>query len=190
MGKSAVGKDTLFKRLLEDETLGLQTIVPYTTRPIRDGECNGVEYWYTDEAGYDYLKKQGKIVEERIYHTMLGPWRYFTVDDGRIREDTDYLMIATLEAYRGLKEYFGADRLLPVLIELEDGVRLQRALDRERIQEHPRYQELCRRYLADDRDFSEENIKTAGIERRFVNNDLEQCLKEIQRYIRGQINGD
>ncbi len=38
LGKSATGKDTLYRRLLEDDTLGLRKMVPYTTRPIRDGE--------------------------------------------------------------------------------------------------------------------------------------------------------
>lgn len=46
MGKSSTGKDTIYKRLLEDQELGLQRIVPYTTRPIREGEQEGVEYHF------------------------------------------------------------------------------------------------------------------------------------------------
>ncbi len=45
MGKSSTGKDTIFKSLLSDKDLGLKKIVPYTTRPIRAGERNGVEYF-------------------------------------------------------------------------------------------------------------------------------------------------
>ena len=45
MGKSSTGKDTLFKKILGDESLSLKTIVPYTTRPVRAGEKNGVEYF-------------------------------------------------------------------------------------------------------------------------------------------------
>ena len=190
MGKSAAGKDSVFKRLLEDSTLGLRTIVPYTTRPIRDGEHDGVEYFFTDEAGYEKFRKQGKIIEERLYHTILGPWRYFTVDDGRIEAQANYIVIGTLEAYLKLREYFGGGKVLPILLEVDDGVRLQRALDRERMQEQPKYEELCRRFLADSEDFAMDNIMAAGIERRFANHDLEQCLEEIQDYIRGQINGD
>lgn len=190
MGKSAVGKDSVFKRLLEDRSLGLQTIVPYTTRPIRDGEHNGVEYFFTDEAGYEQYKRQGRIIEERLYHTMLGPWRYFTVDDGRIDAQADYIVIGTLEAYLRLREYFGAGKVLPILLEVDDGIRLQRALDRERVQEHPKYEELCRRFLADSEDFARDNIAAADIERHFVNEDLEQCLEEIKDYIRGQSNGN
>ena len=73
--------------------------------------------------------------------------------------------------------------LVPIYIEVDDGVRLQRALDRERVQDHPKYKEMCRRYIADSDDFSEENIEKAGITKRFENDDFEQCLKEIREYI-------
>ncbi|MCM1541557.1 MAG: guanylate kinase [Blautia sp.] len=184
MGKSSSGKDTIFKRLLADEAMGLKTIVPYTTRPIRRGERDGLEYFFTDEDGYRKLKEGGRIIEERAYRTYQGLWRYFTIDDGQIRWDgQNYIMIGTLEAYLKMKEYFGEDRMLPVMIELDDGVRLERALSRERKQKPPQYEEMCRRFLADCQDFSEEKIREAGIRRRFQNDDLERCLAEISAYI-------
>ena len=79
MGKSSTGKDTLFKQLLENPPCALQTVVPYTTRPIRNGESQGVEYFFTDEEGYQKLKNDGKLIEERAYHTCHGLWRYFMV---------------------------------------------------------------------------------------------------------------
>lgn len=184
MGKSSTGKDTIFKRLLSDGTLHLKTIVPYTTRPVRDGETNGVEYFFTDEEGFQRLKARGKVIEDRAYHTFHGLWRYFTVDDGQLTEETENcIMIGTLEAYGHLKDYFGEDRLLPVMIELDDGIRLQRALNRELAQENPKYEEMCRRFLADSEDFSEEKIRESGITRRFENDNLERCLTEIKEYI-------
>lgn len=185
MGKSSSGKDTIFKRLLADESLGLKTIVPYTTRPIRSGERNGLEYFFTDEEGYQRLKEKGRIIEERAYQTFHGLWRYFTIDDDQIRWDgQNYIMIGTLQAYLKMKDYFGEDKMLPVMIELDDGVRLERALRRERKQLQPRYEEMCRRFLADSEDFSEERIQEADIRRRFRNDDLEKCLTEISAYIK------
>lgn len=184
MGKSSTGKDTIFQRLRADDSLKPGTVVSYTTRPIRDGEREGVEYFFTDEAGYNEWKSRGRIIEAREYHTFHGLWRYFTVDDGQITETGNYIMIGTPEAYCSLREYFGADRVVPVMIELDDGVRLQRALDRERRQENPRYEEMCRRFLADSEDFSQEKLDRAGITEAFVNNDLEQCLNEIRAYIK------
>lgn len=184
MGKSSTGKDTIFKELMKEGTMVLETIVPYTTRPIRAGEQNGVEYFFTDEAGFQSLFSQGKVIEHRAYHTFHGLWRYFTVDDGQIQlTKKSYIMIGTLEAYQKIKEYYGAQQVLPVMIELEDGVRLQRALDREKKQDCPKYEEMCRRFLADSEDYAEEKIQAAGIQRRFVNDDLKQCIAEIKEYI-------
>ena len=200
MGKSSSGKDTIFKELQgidrgktspECRAAGaelaarLRTIVPYTTRPIRAGERDGVEYFFRDEAGFQELMASGKVIEQREYHTFYGIWRYFTVDDGQFELDggQDYIMIGTLESYRSMQAYFGAGKVLPVLIELDDGVRLQRALNRERKQRQPKYEEMCRRYLADSEDFAEEKIREAGIVRRFQNNNLERCLTEIREYI-------
>lgn len=187
MGKSSTGKDTIFKELLNQGTVALKTIVPYTTRPIRAGEREGVEYFFTDEAGFQKLLAEGKMIEERAYNTVHGLWRYFTVDDGQIQLDKQsYIMIGTLEAYQNMKRYFGEESLLPVLIELDDGVRLQRALDRERKQDCPKYEEMCRRFLADSADFAEEKIQEAGITRRFLNDDLQRCLNEIVEYIKSK----
>lgn len=188
MGKSSTGKDTIFKRLLEQEELSLQVIVPYTTRPIRAGEKEGVEYHFTDEDGFQKLAAEGRIIEDRAYNTVHGLWRYFTVADESIDlTGGSYCLIGTLEAYSKIRDYFGAEQVLPVLIELDDGERLARALNRERKQENPKYEEMCRRFLADSKDFSEERIAEAEVSKRFYNDSLEECLQEIITYIKENI---
>jgi len=187
MGKSSSGKDTIYRELLKEESLGLQTVVPYTTRPIRTGETEGIDYHFTDETGFLALEEAGKIIEARAYHTVHGLWRYFTVADESIALDKqDYCMIGTLEAYVKIREYFGRDKVLPVYIEIDDGERLQRALTRERKQKEPKYEEMCRRFLADCQDFSEEKIREAQITVRFQNNELQDCLKRIVEYIKAE----
>lgn len=184
-GKSSSGKDTIYRSLLECESLGLNKLIPYTTRPIRAGEMNGREYFFTDEAGLEQLRESGRVIEERVYHTYHGPWYYFTVDDGQLDlTKRDYLMIGTLESFLAIRKYVGGGSIVPLYIEVDDGERLQRALDRERKQEKPKYEEMCRRFLADCEDFSEEKIAEAGIEKRFQNNSLEVCLEEVKEYIR------
>ena len=179
MGKSASGKDTIYKRLRQSLPQ-LGTVVMYTTRPMRDGEENGREYHFTDREFLERVKKEGRLIECRTYETVCGPWDYFTVDDGQIElESGSYLMMGTLESYRKMREYYGAEVLVPIYIQVEDGLRLQRALDRERSQSHPNYSEMCRRFLADEEDFSEENLAACGIDRRYENVELERCLGEI-----------
>ena len=72
MGKSSSGKDTIYKRLLGKSEFLFYTAVLYTTRPIRAGEKNGVEYYFTDEAGFRKLQQEGKVIEDRTYHTEIG----------------------------------------------------------------------------------------------------------------------
>ena len=180
MGKSASGKDTVYKRLVQDERLALKTVVPYTTRPIRAGEMDGVEYHFVTEDQWTAWMSEEKIIESRTYHTMLGDWHYFTAADGQIQlAQHNYILIGTLAAYKQIRTYFGEEAVVPIYIELEDGERLQRALDRERQQVKPRYDELCRRFLADMEDFSEENVVQCGITKRYLNDTLENCVKEI-----------
>ena len=184
MGKSSTGKDTIFKELLRQKQLHMKTVVPYTTRPIREGEQDGVEYHFTDEKGYRKLMDEGRVIEDRAYHTFHGLWRYFTVDDGQFQlDENNYILIGTLEAYERMAAYFGRDKLLPVMIELDDGIRLQRALDREKKQKQPKYEEMCRRFLADSEDFSEEKKAAAGITKCYYNDDLHRCLEEITEYL-------
>lgn len=183
MGKSSSGKDTLYRMLQEE--LQLDTIVPYTTRPIRKGENDGVEYHFITEEEVERLQAQGKIIELRAYDTVHGVWKYLTVDDRQVDiSERDYLMIGTVDAYRKLKDYYGEKYLVPIYIEVDNGIRLQRALDRERNQSVPKYAEMCRRFLADEEDFSEEKLIEAGITERFLNVDLEQTKKELIAYIR------
>lgn len=180
MGKSASGKDTIYKDLMKLTKDRLKTIIPYTTRPIRTGETEGVEYHFVNQEERARLREEGKIIEERVYQTVLGEWAYFTADDGQIDLNKDsYLMISTLEGYRSLVSYYGQDNIVPIYIEVEDGERLERALSRERMQSSPRYEELCRRFLADQEDFKEENLESLRITNRYSNIDKEHCIKHI-----------
>mgnify|MGYP001053948911 CR=1 FL=1 len=185
MGKSATGKDTIYKKLLAREDIDLKKVVIYTTRPIRKGEREGVEYHFVDEDKLNKLKKQGKIIEHRSYDTIHGKWHYFTVDDGQIDlANNDYLMIGTLEAYDQIRKHFGQDRVLAIYLEVEDSLRLERALKREQTQEEPKYTELCRRFLADEKDFSEENLAKYKIYKIYRNEDINACISEIVRSIK------
>ena len=178
MGKSASGKDTIYKKVKE-QMPELKTIVIYTTRPIREGEQNGREYHFVGDDKLRELQEAGKVIELREYNTVHGIWKYFTADDGQFDGDDNYLAIGTLESYVQLRDYFGQERLIPIYVEVEDGVRLERALARERMQATPKYEELCRRFLADAADFSKDNLIKAGITRKYFNNDMDKCVQEI-----------
>ena len=183
-GKSSSGKDTIYKRLLQDPSLHLKRIVPYTTRPIRVGEQEGVEYHFASIERMTQLQEENKVIECRSYDTVYGVWYYFMAKDGQIDlEKNDYLVIGTLVSYTKIRDYFGRDKVVPIYIDLDDGERLTRALEREKKQSHPGYAEMCRRYLADAKDFSQDNLEKAGIAVKFDNYDLKACLDKVTAYI-------
>ena len=182
MGKSSSGKDTIYKKLLQNSELKLRRIVSYTTRPIREGEREGIEYHFTDVEMMNLLEEQGKIIECRAYDTIHGIWYYYMVKDSQIDlTNKDYLVIGTLESYIKIRDYFGINKVVPIYIDLDDGERLTRALEREKTQREPKYEELCRRFLADCQDFSCDKLKEAGIKKFYINDNLEKCLNEIEQ---------
>ena len=185
MGKSSTGKDTIYRQILSDNKLKLRKIVPYTTRPIRANEEEGREYHFITEQDVERMQAEGRIIELRSYDTFHGTWKYMTVDDGRVKLDKhSYIMIGTLKAYQKVAEYYGEENVVPILIVVDDGIRLQRALNRERNQLTPRYQEMCRRFLADEEDYRKELLEQQNITKAFENENLEQCINEILDYMR------
>ena len=185
IGKSSTGKDTIYKLLLNREDLNLKRIVSYTTRPIREGELPGEEYNFVSLDERERLIDEGKVIEMRKYDTMFGPWYYFTVDDGQVDlENHDYLIIGTVASYLKLREFYG-ENIKPIYIEVDDGLRLERALKRERKQKEPKYEEMCRRFLADAVDFSKDKLKEAGIDNIFNNDeDREDTTERIALFIK------
>lgn len=186
VGKSSVGKDTIYKIL--KQKMNIKPYVLYTTRPIRTGEENGVNYYYLkqEEMEKSINEKNSKVMEYRTYNTIYGPWTYATIIDNQFESNKDLLMEGTLESYNAVKKYFENNekvKVIPIYIEVDDGIRLERALKREREQENPKYEELCRRFLADSKDFSESKIIESGIKKRFQNINIEDCVKEIIEYV-------
>lgn len=189
IGKSSSGKDTIFKEL--KNVLKVNPYIMYTTRPIRSGEKNGVDYHFINQKEIDEYKvglKPEKLIESRTYNTQYGPWTYATIYDTQFKTNQDLITVGTLESYKSLMEFFDKNdnlkvNLIPVYIELEDSIRLERAINREKQQKNPKYDELCRRFLADEKDFSEENLKKCKITKRFQNIKLDEVISEIVDYI-------
>ena len=184
MGKSSTGKDTIFEILKRDESVKLKPIISYTTRPKRKGEQIGQTYHFINKEQLDEYDKDQKVIEQRCYNTVEGPWYYATIDDGQIDLDSNsYIMIVTLEAYGKLISYFKEEDIIPIYICVEDGVRIERALNREKKQTQPNYDEMCRRFLADQNDFSNQMLKKYSIEEYYYNNNLADCLELIKNNI-------
>lgn len=75
MGASCTGKDTIMKELT---IKGYEPILSFTDRPIRDGEKDGVEYYFKSPKDFDHLVKKNKLIECRTFKTTNGLYRYGT----------------------------------------------------------------------------------------------------------------
>ena len=187
IGKSATGKDSIYKKLLENDELNLKEVVLYTTRPMRKKETDGVEYHFVTEDRLKELRSTGKVIEERCFNTIDGPWYYVTVNDGKMDLTTgDYICINTLAGFNQIKKYLGNDKVKPIYIEISDIELIKRAIKREEKQSTPNVAEICRRFLADNADFSEENLRLSKIDikSRFQNDELEACVDKITAFIK------
>ena len=174
LGKSATGKDTLYKEILKRRPK-LRTVTMYTTRPIREGETDGVEYFFTGREELERQLASGKVIESRTYQTIAGPWTYYTVDDGQfdVADDESCLMIGTLESYEKMCAYLKREDG-PGLYRRSRTIRLLRAVKREENQKRPNYREVCRRYLADEKDF-QRKIWNAWELRRDIRTRIWKC---------------
>ena len=187
MGKSASGKDSIFHKLLEKGHF--QRLIPYTTRPMREGEAEGQEYHFISEEEFEKLISTGEMAEHRIYDTVFGKWYYGTVlpKEAESAVQTEraakkrYLAIGTLESYLQLKEKLGERGIFPLYIEVPDEIRLERAFLRQEGGGKKTREEILRRFKADDEDFSEDKLAQAGIRKRYPNTDLTECTKEIEQ---------
>ncbi len=186
MGPSSSGKDTIFKKIkkLFPE---LKEITLYTNRPIRENEKDGIDYNFVSLDKLKEMEKNNEILEKREYNTVHGLWVYATAKTNIDLENNNYICINTLAGYESLKEYY-QDNIIPIYIYVEDGIRLTRALEREKLEDNPKYAEMCRRYLADNNDFNIDRLLDLEIDKIYDNSkDIEACINEISNTINKEL---
>ncbi len=184
VGPAACGKSTLFKIITEKIDIPLKKIITHTTRPIRDGEQDGREYYFCTEKEMEKMFNNGEILERRSYGTTKGLWYYFT--SNKIFKDLNdnYIGINTLKGLERYLRYFDNEDIISLYVKTSDGIRLQRALDKEGKKIVPQYQEMCRRYLSDCEDFSYELIEKLPITSVIDNNgSIEDSVSQIQKVL-------
>ena len=185
MGPSSSGKNIIKSRLIKDNKFALKEIIMSTTRPKRTGEIEGREYYFKTEKEMLELEKEGKIIERRTYDTAYGPWHYFTTSSSIDLDNYNYVGDNTLEGLDQFVKFYGIENIISILIKVDDGIRLQRALDREKREKDPKYQELCRRFLADSIDFSKKNISKIPITSIIYNNSsLDNTMQEVEKVLK------
>lgn len=169
-GKSAAGKDTLQKTLV-NAPINTNSIVSCTTRPPRENEIEGEDYHFLSVIDFTKKVLDGSMLEA----TCFRDWFYGTSIDS-LKEDclnVGVFNIAGIECLLtdpNIKVY-------PVQVEAFDKIRLLRSLQRE---QNPDCKEICRRFFTDEEDFNKTKIIPSFV---FQNNSKEEFKTELNRLL-------
>lgn len=146
LGKSCAGKDTAVTSLQElinleqklNADMGydiapkkFKKAVSYTTRPMRNGETDGLEYHFVDVKKFENIRNSVGFIEETSYEVNGETWHYGFAKN-EFDEDTTYIMIANP---RGLEAFLHSefkDLIIPVLLECSNKERKRRYFQRDK----------------------------------------------------------
>ena len=156
LGKSASGKDFIMNKLVKE--YGFKRVISHTTRPIRNGETNGKEYYFISLDKFLNMSLKDNFIECREYNTQQGLWYYgLSKHEIDLTDDNKYVVILDFNGLKTLEEYLKSvgmeDKLTSVYIDAKAQVRLQRSLSREGEMTDEQVMEVIRRLEADERDF-------------------------------------
>lgn len=127
-GKSASGKDTILKTLVKE--CNFQPIISTTTRPMRDGEVDGADYFFISEEEFKNKIKRNEFLEYRTYNTCVAgknaTWYY-----GGTKQELDpnkyYVVVLDMEGANSFLDYYGKENCFVIYIDVDDDIREERA---------------------------------------------------------------
>lgn len=187
MGFSSSGKDTILKQVLKDMD-DVKPIISTTTRPMRKGETEGVEYYFIDDT--EFFRRGTDFVEQRIYHTKVkengvekdATWRY-GIERMELEKDDYLIVIVDSVGYKELKNYVGNNKIVPIFISAPQEELKARALARGDLEA-----EVDRRLKDDYERFMDFRVRTVYHEVKNTNGRLEEAIKEVENIITKHIN--
>lgn len=146
IGKAGSGKDTILKQV-KQRVWGeqLHEVVSYTTRPKRQGEIEGVNYFFVSNEEFTEMTLDGQMIETSCFND----WLYGTAE-ASLNPDKVNIAVCNIEGIKSFLEYPDLIDLKVIYVNVADKTRLMRQLTREA---EPDIHEIVRRYGTDDEDF-------------------------------------
>lgn len=171
-GPSGVGKDAIQNRIASSYE-DMHKIISCTTRPKRDYEVEGQDYFFLEPIQFAQKVLDGSMLEA----TSFRAWMYGTPIDAL---DKDKINIGVFNI-AGIECLLEDSRLevIPVYVEVSPKTRLMRALSRE---QNPDCHEVCRRFLADEKDFAKINAGD-GFDYYVIHNEEEMTLETVNDWV-------
>lgn len=183
-GKSSSGKDLIKNKLIKN---GYKGIVTNTTRPPREGEKNGVNYYYLSDMEFKNRIANGEMIEYHKYNTEFGVWYYGSSANNIDLNKHDYVIVLTLEGAEAYVNYFGAENCIVFYIDAPKAIREKRAEERDI---NFSKTEWDRRVKTDNVDFSQDKVAhICNFRVDNYNKTIYNLIKEIKEDIRLWKNG-
>lgn len=181
IGRSGSGKDTIKSILLRSSDLDLKPLVEVTTRPMRENEVDGVEHVFINDTELDGLKNSNRIIESRSYKTACGDiWSYATLVPDEVLSNNIYVGTGSLESYLMIKEKYPED-VIPILLWVDDYNLILRSINREHGGSRDSLKEICRRFISDAEDYSDEKINASGISKKNIVKNTESLSSTVSK---------
>ena len=186
IGKSGSGKTSLRDMLLAQKDLPLIKLEEVTTRPKRENESDDT-YKFVNSDEYFSMCQDGKIMEARGYQVANGEeWFYGTLNPDELNPKGIYISAGPLQAFESIRNLYGSD-VIPIYLDVTDRNLILRSIQREVPDSGVMYKEICRRFISDTEDFSEERLNSIGIDPKLrVNANLTkiEVLTKVKAIIR------
>ena len=168
IGKSGSGKNSILSTAVYNHP-SLHTIISCTTRPPREGEKDGVNYYFLTEKKFKENIKNDQMLE----YTVFNDWMYGTTYSSL---DPNLVNIGVFNP-AGVESLLKKDDIdLTVLyVQTTDKMRLMRQLCREK---NPNVKEIIRRFSTDDVDFADLKFDYIPLENTTVG-DLDCAIQTV-----------
>lgn len=170
-GKSGSGKDAILRKLVK---YGFIPLVSHTTRPMREKEVDGKDYYFVSDEKFQEMKEKDKFIEYRAYNTVAGTW-YYGLSKKILDKYSSYITISDIGGAKALVNYYGKNNCIAIYISVDDIIRKNRAIMRGSFDED----EWKRRLKADEKDFSVDRIKETCDAIVSNESSIEDCLMNI-----------
>lgn len=168
IGKAGSGKDTMLHQIVEANP-DFHEIISCTTRPQREGEVHGVNYFYlTPEQFGD------KIIHNEMLEATYFNDQFYGTSYESLRSDAINVGVFNPTGIESLLTHKDVEVEI-FYIEASAKTRLIRQLNREN---NPDVEEIIRRYKADEEDFFELNFSYKIIPNEF-HEDLQAGMNTI-----------
>ena len=155
IGEAGSGKDSIMQNILKKRPLQFNEIISCTTRPMREGEAEGVNYFYLTPEEFANKILNGEMLEA----TSFNDWFYGTTYES-LRSDCTNIGAFNPDGIRAMS---GMPDISVTVYKVccSDKTRLLRQLNRET---NPNVDEIVRRYKTDKEDFFDLEFRYVEVE--------------------------